>query len=383
MYKKKVYIAEPPNFNYTFEDYFNVIRSMFKLQISKKTNYIDERFLFEEEIKKYFNVNYAISVTNCASGIDLACESINLNSDDEVISCAINFYGTHLSVLRYGAKLILAEVEKNGINISPEDMLKKITKKTKAVIVTQMNGSSANMDLINKYIKLKEKEYGKKIYIIEDVARSFGAEYRGKKVGTLDDISIFSFQTKKNFSTLGEGGMIITNDKLIYEKICDLRAFGRCNNYGTNYKLSRVQCAVGISQLKKLDKNNNKRIRVALERNELLKNEDNIYLPYPQKDCKDIYTYYNVILKENYTRSDRDKIRNLLKEKYNIETCIANEPTYLTHKFVKKNVNINKTPYSENLGGRIITLPIHFNMRKKDNIYIVNSFLKALHSLKK
>ncbi len=249
--KRKVYIAEPPNFNYTFEDYFSVIKSMFRLQLSKKANYTDERFLFEKKIKEYFKVNYAISVTNCASGIDLVCESINLNSEDEVISCAINFYGTHLSVLRYGAKLILSEVEKNGINICPEDMLKKITIKTKAVIVTQMNGCSANMDLIKKYIKLKEKEFGKKIYIIE---------YKGKKVGTLSDISILSFQTKKIFSTLGEGGMIITNNKEIYEKICDLRAFGRCKNYGTNYKLSRVQCAVGLSQLKKLDKNNKKRI---------------------------------------------------------------------------------------------------------------------------
>ena len=106
--------------------------------------------------------------------------------------------------------------------------------------------------------------------------------------------------------------MIITNNKLIYEKICDLRAFGRCNNYGTNYKLSRVQCAVGISQLKKLDKNNDKRIKVALDRNELLRYEDNIYT-ISSKNSKDIYTYYNVILKENYTRSDRDKIRNLLK----------------------------------------------------------------------
>lgn len=381
--KRKVYIAEPPNFNYTFEDYFSVIKSMFRLQLSKKANYTDERFLFEKKIKEYFKVNYAISVTNCASGIDLVCESINLNSEDEVISCAINFYGTHLSVLRYGAKLILSEVEKNGINICPEDMLKKITIKTKAVIVTQMNGCSANMDLIKKYIKLKEKEFGKKIYIIEDIARSFGAEYKGKKVGTLSDISILSFQTKKNFSTLGEGGMIITNNKEIYEKICDLRAFGRCNNYGTNYKLSRVQCAVGLSQLKKLDKNNKKRIKVALYRNQLLKYESNIYIPQPKNDNKEIYTYYNVILKENYNRSDRDKIRQVLKENYNIETCIANEPTYITHRFIKENVNVNETPYSENLGGRIITLPIHFNMKKKDNRYIVKSFLKSLHSIDK
>ena len=100
-------------------------------------------------------------------------------------------------------------------------------------------------------------------------------------------------------------------------------------------------------------------------------------------DNKEIYTYYNVILKENYNRSDRDKIRQVLKENYNIETCIANEPTYITHRFIKENVNVNETPYSENLGGRIITLPIHFNMKKKDNRYIVKSFLKSLHSIDK
>lgn len=383
MKNMKGYQAEPPNFNYSLKDYINVIKSMRRLQSYKAIKYKDEREQLEEAFKKYLDIKFALTVTSCAAGIDMACEAIDLNEEDEVISCAINFYGTHLSVLRYNAKLVLVEPENNSVQINADEMAKRINKKTKAVIITQMNGSAGNMNKIIDYIRKKEIEYKKKIYIIEDVARSLGAEYYGKKVGTLGDIGIFSFQTKKNFGTLGEGGLIVTNDKIIYKKLKNIRAFGDRKEYGTNYKLSRVQCAVGLSQLSKLEKNNQKRIKVAKDRNKLLeKYKDKIYIEKDDTNIKNVYTYYNVILKEEYTRKDRDKIRKILKEKYNIETCIANEPTYLTHEYINKNINKNDTPLATDIGGRILSLPIHFKMRKKDNKYIVNSLIKSIENCK-
>ena len=383
MKNMKGYQAEPPNFNYSLKDYINVIKSMRRLQSYKAIKYKDEREQLEEALKKYLDIKFALTVTSCAAGIDMACEAIDLNEEDEVVSCAINFYGTHLSVLRYNAKLVLVEPENNSVQINADEMAKKINKKTKAVIITQMNGSAGNMNKIIDYIRKKEIEYKKKIYIIEDVARSLGAEYYGKKVGTLGDIGIFSFQTKKNFGTLGEGGLIVTNDKIIYKKLKNIRAFGDRKEYVTNYKLSRVQCAVGLSQLSKLEKNNQKRIKVAKDRNKLLeKYKDKIYIEKDDTNIKNVYTYYNVILKEEYTRKDRDKIRKILKEKYNIETCIANEPTYLTHEYINKNINKNDTPLATDIGGRILSLPIHFKMRKKDNKYIVNSLIKSIENCK-
>ncbi len=375
----KRYVAEPPNFNYTLLDFINVFKSMRRLQSYKNLKYKDEREKLEEEFEKYLNIKYAITVTNCASGIDLACEAINLREGDEVATCAINFYGTHLSVLRYKAKLILVEPEMNSVQIDPRDLYDKINERTKAVIITQMNGGIANMHEIIKYVKIKEKLFNKKIYIIEDVARALGAEYFGVKAGTLGDIGIFSFQTKKNFCTLGEGGLIVTNDEKINCKIRELRAFGDKKNYGTNYKLSRVQCAVGLSQLKKLDRNNRKRIRIAQNRNKILEQyKDKVYIEKYDKNIINIYTYYNIILNENYTRDDREKIREKLYAKYNIETCIANEPTYITHEYIKKNVESTNTPFATNIGGRIISLPIHFKMKKSDNNYIVNALINSI-----
>ena len=153
----KKYIAEAPNFNYNLSDYINVIKSMKRLQSNKEIKYKDERDELEEKFKQYLNVKYAITVTNCASGIDLACEAINLQEGEEVATCAINFYGTHLSVLRYKAKLVLVEPKNNSVQIDPKDLSNKINKNTKAVIITQMNGGIGDMNEIIQCIKKKEK----------------------------------------------------------------------------------------------------------------------------------------------------------------------------------------------------------------------------------
>ncbi|MDO5557023.1 MAG: DegT/DnrJ/EryC1/StrS family aminotransferase [Clostridia bacterium] len=379
----KKYNAQPPNFSYTFSDFFSVFKAMMHLQNNREKVYKDEREIFEEKTKKYFNIEYALSVTSCAVGIDLACESINLKEGDEVLSCAINFYGTHLSVLKCKAKLILVEPKENSVQIDPEDLMKKINIKTKAIIITQMNGACADMEKIIKYVKNKEKKFNKKIYIIEDIARAFGTEYYKKKVGTIGDIGILSFQTKKNFCTLGEGGMVVTKDKNIYNKIKELRAFGDRRVYGSNYKLSRVQCAVGLTQLKKFDKYNNKRIKIGQHRDKLL-NEYKEYIYIEKyKNIKNIYTYYNIMLNEKFNREDRDKIREILLTKYNIDTCIANEPTYLTHEFINKNVDVNNTRRATNLGGRIISLSIHYNMKLRDNRFIVEALINSIKEVKK
>lgn len=381
MKSKIKYVAEAPNFKFSIIDYINVIKSMKRLSSKNIVKYKDERDLLEEKFRKYLNVKNAISVTNAASGIDIALEVIGINEKSEIVSCALNFYGTHLSVLKYGAKLILCENKKNSIQMDENDMEKKITKNTDAVIVTQMNGFSADMDKIKSIINKKEEKYHKKIYIIEDAARSLGAEYKGRKVGTIGDIGIYSFQTKKNFSTLGEGGLIVTDNDIIADKIIKLRSFGKKLEYGTNYRLSRVQCAAGIGQINKLDSRNLKRIKIAEDRNKLLQNYKNLlYIEKEYKDRTNVYTYYNIYLNEKFDVNDRNKIRNILLSKYGIETCIANEPTYITHKYIRENVESN-TPLAKNTGERMISLPINFRMKFKDNKYIVKALIDSINSV--
>lgn len=377
---KKNYQSQPPNFKYTLIDYIHVIKAMHSLCNWKKTYNIDYRVEFEKKFSEYIGKEYALSVNGCNSGMDIVMQILNLQPSDEVISSAINFYGTHLSILSTPAKLVLCEADDKTLNISVNSIKKNLTKNTKAVVVTHMNGVSADMNGIINVVK----KYNPNIVIIEDVARSCGALYDNKKVGYLGDISVFSFQGKKNMSTLGEGGMILTDIQAYYEKMKKRREFGGrgMDSWGSNYKLSKVQSSVGISQLKKVDKYNEKRRRVAFQRNSMLEKYNKYFsLPIFDKNYYSIYTYYTIILNHMFTRDDRDKIRKILDEKYGIKTTVANEPTFIVHKFINEHVDSQYKNISCVLGGKIINLPIHFNMSKKDNKYICNSFIKALYEV--
>lgn len=377
---KRYYQSQPPNFKYTLIDYIYVIKAMHNLCNWKKTYDIDYRVEFEKKFSDYIGKEYALSVNGCNSGMDIAIQILNLQPSDEVISSAINFYGTHLSILSTPAKLVLCDVDDKTLNISANSIKKNLTKNTKAVVVTHMNGVSADMNNIINVVK----KYDPNIVIIEDVARSCGALYNNKKVGYLGDISVFSFQGKKNMSTLGEGGMILTNNQAYYEKMKKRREFGGrgMDAWGSNYKLSKVQSSVGISQLKKIDKYNEKRRRVAYQRNNMLEKYNKYFsLPVFDNIYHSIYSYYTIILNDMFTRNDRDKIRKILDEKYGIKTTVANEPTFIVNKYINEHIDSKYKNVSCKLGGKIINLPIHFNMSKKDNQYICNSFIKALNEV--
>ncbi len=368
----KKYISQPPNFIYTFRDYLNVIKEMHSISNWKKEEKYDLREKFEEEFEKYIGTNYALSVNSGNVALDLATECLDLQPDDEVIVPAINFYGTQLSILRKTNKLIFCKVD-DTLRIDINDLLAKITTKTKAIYITHMNGIPTNIE----EIKEKLKQFDHKIYIVEDVARSLGATYNGKKCGTFGDIGIFSFQQKKNFCTLGEGGMIVTNNKMFYDKIKKIRSFGHQKEWGTNFRMTRVQCSLGISQIKNIDKLNIKRRKVAIERNSMFrKNRIDFKLPEYEREALPIYTYYTLILPPYFTDKYRDLLRIKLEEEYGIQTCIANEPTYKTHKYIFDMVG-NQGNIDLDLGNRIINLPIHYNMTTKDNKYITTSFMKV------
>jgi len=152
---------------------------------------------FENTFRDKMGNKYALSISSCGVGIDMVLKYLNPNDQDEVISCAINFHGTHLSILNTGAKLILSEPDET-LNIDVNDVMKRITSKTKAIVVTHMNGLSCDMDYLRNQLKGH-------IFVVEDIARSCGARYRGKYVGSDSWAAIYSFQYKKHITTLGEG----------------------------------------------------------------------------------------------------------------------------------------------------------------------------------
>ena len=209
---------------------------------------------FEENFAKFHKKKYAISVSNGTAALEVALKSLNLKKGSEIIIPAFSIISTALCVVKNNLKPILVDVDLDTWNMNPEEILKKINSKTKAIIITHIYGFPVDMSRVLKIAKRK------KIFIIEDAAEVIGQRYKNRLCGSFGDVSTFSFYANKHITT-GEGGMILTNSKTIFDKSKSLRnlCFGSGNNrfnhedIGWNYRLSSLQAAMGISQLKKIN----------------------------------------------------------------------------------------------------------------------------------
>jgi len=227
---------------------------------------------FEEEFAKYIGVNYAIACSSGSAALHLALAAVGVGPGDEVIVPAYTFTSTATAVLMQCAVPIFADVNPETYTIDVEDLEKKISDKTKAIIVVHLFGHPCEMDEIMRIAE----EHG--LYIIEDCAQAHGAEYKGRKVGSIGNVGCFSFYESKNMMT-GEGGMVVTNDPEIAERARMLCNHGEIrglldflkkkpiseayNMLGWNYRMTELQAAIGLVQLKKLDRMNEIRRRNA------------------------------------------------------------------------------------------------------------------------
>ena len=218
---------------------------------------------FEDRIAEYLGVKYAIAVTNCTSALHLALLSIGVKEGDEVLVADYTFPATGHAVLYCRAKPIFVDIDLKTYNIHPESIEEKITERTKAIIPVHTFGQPAEMDEIMNIAE----DYNLKV--IEDTACALGAKYKNTYAGTIGDVGCFSFHARKGITT-GEGGMVITDNKTLAAKIRNLSVFGMTSAWdrekstgfiipeftevGYNYKMSDITAAVGVAQLRKLDK---------------------------------------------------------------------------------------------------------------------------------
>jgi dTDP-4-amino-4,6-dideoxygalactose transaminase len=335
----------------------------------------ESRLNFENEFSSYVNSKYAVAVNSAGTGLDLVMMALNIEKGDEIISCAINFPGTHLSIIGQKAKLILAEPDPKTLNIDYVDMEKKITKRTRAIVITHMNGLCADVDKIHEVLKRHRHFKKGEIKIIIDAARACGSRDNNSYAGEKGWATVFSFQTKKIITTLGEGGMITTNDKFLLEKLRRLRAFGMGESWGSNFHLTKIQAEVGRIQLLRLDEMVKKRIEIAEKRNYLLRHLDaEIISTY--ENFKNIYYLYTIILPENDNNMQVSIKQEMLKN-YNIKLSIGNKPTYQKNKLIARKVKSQYLPISDNIGNRIVCLPIHPLMSDEENEFIATSLIKS------
>jgi dTDP-4-amino-4,6-dideoxygalactose transaminase len=339
---------------------------------------------FEKEFSEYNNVKYSFGVSNGTAALHIAVKELGITRGDEVILPSLTFVATANSVLYCGATPVFADITSHdNFNISPEDILEKISNKTKAIIVVHYAGYPCDMKAI---LDIAEDHHLK---IIEDAAHAVGAEYHGKKCGTIGDIGCFSFFANKNLAT-GEGGMIVTERDDIAKNINIVRSHGMTTltwdrhkghaytydvvDLGYNYRISEIASALGRNQLKKLDANNKIRKGIAEQYQNQLRNIPNIRLPFLLCEGLSAYHIFPLLL-ENFSR---EKFMDRLKAK-GIQTSIHYKPIH-SFSYYKKMVNSSliSLPKTEYVGDHEVTIPLHPLLRDEEILYVTDSIKESL-----
>lgn len=221
---------------------------------------------FEQAICDYTGAKYCVAVSSATAGLHIAALAAGIKSGDEVITSPITFLASSNCILYAGGTVKFADIEPETANINPDEIEKRITPKTKAIIPVHFAGQSCDMERLNDVIK--NSNTSQKIYVIEDAAHAIGSDYKDTKVGSCkySDMTVFSFHPVKTITT-GEGGAVTTNNEELYKKLLAFRSHGmykegkmsanweyEMRDLGFNYRLTDIQASLGVSQLKKLDK---------------------------------------------------------------------------------------------------------------------------------
>lgn len=343
---------------------------------------------FEEKFCRYIGCRYGVAVNSGTSALDISVASLGLKKGSEIITTPFTFVATANCILYNNLKPVFADIKKDTYNINPDEIKKKITSKTKAIIYVDYAGQPCDISEIRKIAEENN------LFLIEDAAHACGAEYESKKVGNFADLTTFSFHPVKHITT-GEGGMVTTNNEELYEKLKLLRnhgidkgttaRFGKDTSYaydmkmlGRNYRITDIQCALGISQLKKLDVFIKRRREIAKMYNEEFRDIDKITIPYVKSNIKPAWHLYTILLNK---KINRDKFFNLMRTK-NIGVNVHYIPIYKFSYYKKKfNFEDKDFPVTEEVFSRIITLPLFHGMKNKDVYDVINAVKATIKQL--
>jgi UDP-4-amino-4,6-dideoxy-N-acetyl-beta-L-altrosamine transaminase len=349
---------------------------------------------FEEEFARYVGAKYAVAVNSGTAALHAVCFAAQIEEGDEAITTPITFVASANCVLYQGGTPVFADIDADTLNIDPVEIEKKITKKTKALIPVDFTGLPVNLEEI---LQIARKN---NLIVIEDASHALGATYKDSKIGSISDMTIFSFHPVKHITT-GEGGMIATNNKEYYERLKLFRTHGitkekdKLLNYdgpwyyemqelGYNYRLTDFQCALGMAQLKKIDRNVQRRIEIAQKYNEEFKDIEEIKTPYSDsKNSTSAWHLYIIQHNLEKLKVGRREIFEALKAE-NIGVNVHYIPVHLQPYYQKRfGYRLGDFPKAENYYSRAITLPIFPKMSDKDIDDVVIAVRKVLNYYKK
>lgn len=345
---------------------FNLIEDTVKFNDFTLGRYVD---LFEKEFSKYQKVKYAIGVGSGTDAIFLSLKALGIKEGDEVITPTYSFYATAGAIATAGAKPIFIDV-KDDLNIDENKIEEKITKKTKAIVPVHWSGRICNMD---KILKIAKKH---NLHIVEDACHAILAHDDKKKfAGNFGIVGCFSLHPLKNLNVWGDGGIITTNNKNIYQKLKLMRNHGltsrdNCKIYGFNSRLDTIQAAVGLEMIKKINLITNSRIKNANYLNEKLKSIKQIKLIEERMYFKSVYHLYQFYCEK------RNELNSFLR-KNKIDSKIHYPKPLHLHEAAKKfKYKKGQFPNAEKLSKKVISIPVHEFITKKQLDFMINKIQK-------
>lgn len=351
---------------------------------------------FENDFKQYIGSKHALAVNSATAGLHLALKVLGVGPGDEVITTPLTFCSTANVIIHCGARPVFADVDIKDWNINPEEIEKKITSKTKAIIPVHLHGRPCKMDEIMKIARKHN------IYVVEDAAHAVEAKYKGKKIGNIGDIAVFSFYATKNIAT-GEGGMITTNNKDWANKLISWRLHGLSNDAykrystkyfnvhhyeciypGFKYNLTDIASSLGIHQLARVNDNAKLRKKYWDMYEEALSSVSELTVPASEEEntthARHLYAPLLKLEKLNITRNEF--INHLIDE--NIGSGIHFVPVHL-HPYYQQTYGfkIGDFPNAEFIGERTISLPLGANLTVQDIYDVITAVKKIINKYKK
>lgn len=337
---------------------------------------------FEQTVADYVGAKYAVAISNGTSALHAACFAAGIGPGDEVITTPLTFAASANCVLYCGGTPVFADVDPKTYNIDPEDIQRKITDRTKAIIAVHLAGQPCDMDAIHSIAR----EHG--LIVIEDGAHALGSVYKGKKVGSMSDMTTFSFHPVKPITT-GEGGMIVTDNEDFYKKMILFRSHGITRDdsmmtrndgpwfyqqfdLGYNYRITDIQCALGCSQMKKLDRFLARRKEIVAHYNEAFADCDNIITPYQLSDTESGWHLYIVQVK----KCDRRQVFENMREN-GIGVNVHYIPVYMHPYYQEHGYENVHCANAEEIYSHIISLPLYPGLTSEQQDYVIDT-LKSL-----
>ncbi|WP_249872144.1 UDP-4-amino-4,6-dideoxy-N-acetyl-beta-L-altrosamine transaminase [Oceanobacillus saliphilus] len=342
---------------------------------------------FEKAIAEFVEAKYAVAFSSGTAALHAACFAAGIKENDEVITTSMTFAASSNCILYVGGTPVFADIDPKTYNISPQSIKSHINEKTKAIITVDFTGQPAEYD----EIKSLAKEHG--IVVIDDAAHGLGATYKEKYIGSIGDMTIFSFHPVKHITT-GEGGIITTNNEDYHEKLLLFRSHGitrdslklkdnqgpwyyEMQELGFNYRMTDIQAALGLSQLKKLNPFLKKRREYAKKYSEAFADMNAVITPYQQDAANSSWHLYIIRLKLEKLNADRTEIFKAL-QKENIGVNVHYIPVHLHPFYQQLGYKTGLCPNAERIYEEIITLPLFPKMSEQDQNDVIAGVKKVI-----